>query len=329
MRRLVITRATGAVQVEGRVERPRVPGEPPSVDEGDIERTLSLREKALAYFSLTKPRIIELLLVTTLPAMIVAKRGWPSLELVAFTLVGGALSAGGANAINCFVDRDIDEVMPRTHRRPLPTRKIKPRNALAFGVALGSAAFLLLWATVNLLSAALAAGALLFYVFVYTVALKRRTPQNIVIGGAAGAVPVLVGWSAVTGSVDLPALALFAIVFYWTPPHFWALAMRYESEYRAAGVPMMPVVYGKKETAKHILLYGLMLLAVCLAFFSVGRMGLVYLGCALVLNGIFIGWAIRLYRRPEAKVAYGLFRYSIHYLALLFTAAAADALLSF
>jgi heme o synthase len=329
MRRLVITKSTGTIRIDDSARRTNVPGELLRLDAVETARPLGVRELALAYFSLTKPRIIELLLVTTLPAMIVAAHGWPPLELVFFTLLGGALSAGGANAINCYVDRDIDEVMPRTRRRPLPTRRVSPRNALVFGIGLGIASFILLWTTVNLLSAVLAGAALLFYVFVYTIALKRRTPQNIVIGGAAGAVPALVGWSAVTGSVDLPALALFAIVFYWTPPHFWALAMRYESEYRAAAVPMMPVVYGRKETAKHIVLYSLMLLAVCLAFFSVGRMGLLYLVSAIVLNGIFIGWAIRLYRHPEPAIAYGLFRYSIHFLGLLFAAAAADALLSF
>ena len=280
-----------------------------------------------AYVALTKPRIIELLLVTTVPSMIVAQRGMPPLRLMLFTLLGGTLAAAGANAINCFVDRDIDEVMRRTSRRPLPMHRIEPRNALFFGIALGIAAFALLWSTVNLLAAALAVGALLFYVFVYTIALKRSTPQNIVIGGAAGAVPALVGWAAVRDTMELPAIVLFGIVFYWTPPHFWALAMRYENDYAAANVPMMPVVYGREETAKHILLYALLLFAACLAFFSVARMGLLYLAAALILNGVFLAKAVALKRRPSVDSAWGLFRYSIRFLALLFATMAADQLL--
>lgn len=285
------------------------------------------RQRAAAYFALTKPRIIELLLVTTVPSMVVAQRGWPSWLLVLNTLIGGALSAGGANAINCYLDRDIDEVMPRTKRRPLPMHRVEPARALAFGIVLGVVAFAYLWATVNLVSALLATAALLFYVFVYTIGMKRSTPQNIVIGGAAGAFPALVGWSAVTGTVELPALALFGIIFYWTPPHFWALAMRYEKDYAAAGVPMMPVVYGREETAKHVLLYSFLLLAMCLVFFSVARMGAIYLVSALVLNGIFVYGAVRLYRNTVPTVAWWLFRFSIYYLALLFGSMAADRLL--
>ena len=316
MRRLVIGDATGVLRVEETADRRADPIEP-----------TALRDKLRAYFALTKPRIIELLLVTTVPAMIVAEGGIPSLWLVVATLLGGAMAAAGANAINCYVDRDIDEIMPRTRRRPLPQHKVSPRNALIFGTTLGVASFVTLWAAVNLLSATLAVGALLFYVFVYTIALKRTTPQNIVIGGAAGAVPVLVGWAAVRGTVDLPALALFGIIFYWTPPHFWALAMRYENEYAEAGVPMMPVVYGRRETSKHILLYSLLLFALCLVFFSVGRMGTIYLVAAVVLNAIFIGWSVRLWRHPTARVAWGLFRYSIYYLAILFAAMAVDRLI--
>lgn len=288
---------------------------------------VSTGDKLKAYVALTKPRIIELLLVTTVPAMIVAARGWPGLTLVALTLIGGTLAAGGANAINCYVDRDIDGIMRRTRRRPLPAHVVAPANALVFGAALGVASFMLLWLTVNLASAALALGALLFYVFVYTLGLKRNTPQNIVIGGAAGAVPVLVGWAAVTGTVEPPALALFGIIFYWTPPHFWALAMRYEEDYAAAGVPMMPVVYGRAETARHIVMYSLLLFALSLVFFSIGRMGLIYLGAALVLNGIFVGRALQLLRKPETETAWKLFKYSISYLALLFASMAADQLL--
>ena len=285
-------------------------------------------DKARAYFALTKPRIIELLLVTTVPAMIVAQRGWPPLDLVVWTLIGGALAAGGANAINCYVDRDIDSIMGRTRRRPLPAHRIRPANALIFGTTLGLASFGLLWATVNPMAAVLALGALLFYVFVYTIALKRTTPQNIVIGGAAGAVPVLVGWSAVTGTIEAPALAMFGIIFYWTPPHFWALSMRYEADYAAAGVPMMPVVYGRTETSRHILLYSLLLLAMCLIFFSVARMGFIYLGAALVLNALFVAGALRLRRDPTTARAWSLFRYSISYLALLFAAMALDQLIA-
>jgi protoheme IX farnesyltransferase len=290
--------------------------------------SLTSRERLLAYIALTKPRIIELLLITTVPSMIVAAGGWPPLALMAWTLVGGTLAAGGANAINCYVDRDIDEIMPRTRKRPLPRHQVEPRNALVFGVILGILSFALLWTTTNLLAASLAAGALLFYVFVYTIALKRWTPQNIVIGGAAGAMPALVGWAAVTNTIELPALALFGIIFYWTPPHFWALALRYERDYRSAGVPMMPVVYGREETTKHILLYSLLLLAMCLAFFSLGRMGIVYLSSAIGLNAAFIYLAVKLYRSPTPRIAWTLFKYSIYYLGLLFTAAAADQLLS-
>lgn len=287
----------------------------------------SLRQKAAAYVALTKPRIIELLLITTVPSMIVAEGGMPSLGLILLTLIGGTLGAGGANAINCYFDRDIDQVMTRTRKRPLPTHRVRPLNALIFGAILGVASFVLLWATVNLLAAALTLAALLFYVFVYTIGMKRSTPQNIVIGGAAGAAPALVGWAAVTGTVDLPALALFGIIFYWTPPHFWALALRYEKEYAAARVPMMPVVYGKEETTKHILLYSFLLFALCLAFYSVARMGPMFLAATLVLNAVFIWYAVRLYRSPKPRIAWGLFKYSIYYLALLFIAAAADTLL--
>ena len=310
--RVLLTEPHGALRVED---------VPPSAPE-----PATRRGRLAAYLALTKPRIIELLLVTTVPAMIVAAQGMPSLDLVLWTLIGGALSAGGANAINCYVDRDIDRVMPRTRRRPLPLEEVAPGRALIFGIALGLLAFGLLWATVNLASALLATGALLFYVFIYTIVMKRSTPQNIVIGGAAGAAPVLVGWSAVTGTVELPALMMFGIIFYWTPPHFWALAMRYEKEYAAAGVPMMPVVYGREQTARHIVLYSFMLLALCLALFSVGRLGWIYLGTALVLNGAFIGMAVRLWRDTTPRVAWSLFRFSIYYLALLFAAMAVDRL---
>jgi protoheme IX farnesyltransferase len=282
------------------------------------------RDKVLAYLALTKPRIIELLLITTVPAMILAERGWPSPLLVLATLIGGSLSAGGANAINCYVDRDIDEIMQRTRKRPLPRHVIAPRQAVFFGTALGVLGFAELWWTVNLPAAVLSTAGLLFYVFVYTIGLKRWTPQNIVIGGAAGAVPALVGWAAVTGRVGMPALVMFGLVFYWTPPHFWALAMRYEEEYAAAGVPMMPVVYGRAETAKHILLYTLLLLAMSLLLFSVGHLGLIYLASALVLNAAFIGQAAVLWRRPTTENAWKLFKLSLYFLSLLSAAMVAD-----
>ncbi|HEV3472489.1 MAG TPA: heme o synthase [Actinomycetota bacterium] len=287
----------------------------------------TFRQRIAAYVALTKPRIIELLLVTTVPSMVLAAGGWPSTWLVIATLIGGTLSAGGANAINCFIDRDIDAVMPRTKRRPLPMHRIEPRNALIFGIVLGTIALAFLWTVVNPMAAVISTSALLFYVLIYTWVMKRATPQNIVIGGAAGAMPVLVGWSAVTGTIDLPALAMFGIIFYWTPPHFWALAMRYEKEYAAAGVPMMPVVYGKEETTKHILLYSFMQLALCLALFSVARMGMLYLASALTLNAVFIAGAVKLYRAPSAKKAWELFRFSIYFLALLFAAIALDVLI--
>ncbi len=321
MRRLVVTEATGALSVEDGVDvRDKDP------DLRASGKPVTTFDKIRAYVSLTKPRIIELLLVTTVPSMIVAARGMPPAALILYTLIGGALAAGGANAINCYIDRDIDRVMHRTKKRPLPTHKIEPRNAMSFGILLGVLAFAFLAVAVNVLSAALAIAALLFYVFVYTLALKRTTPQNIVIGGAAGAVPALIGWSAVTGRVEAPAIALFFIIFYWTPPHFWALSMRYQGEYAEAGVPMMPVVYGRNETAKHILLYSLLLFATCLAFFSIGRMGLIFLGSTLVLNGLFVGMAVRLWRKPTTRIAWGLFRFSIYYLALLFAAMAIDQL---
>ena len=316
MQRLV-TDSTGAVRLEDAASVPA---------EAVVDAPAAWRARVAAYIALTKPRIIELLLVTTVPAMVLAAGGWPSTWLVLATLIGGTLSAGGANAINCYIDRDIDEVMPRTRRRPLPMHRIAPRNALLFGSMLGLIACAFLWIVVNPLAAGLASAALLFYVFVYTLGMKRATPQNIVIGGAAGAMPVLVGWAAVTGTIELPALAMFAIVFYWTPPHFWALALRYEKDYAAAGVPMMPVIYGRKETTKHILLYSFMQLAMCLALFSVARLGPLYLGATIALNVAFIALAIRVYRNPTPRTAWDLFKFSIYFLALLFAAIALDVL---
>ena len=294
-----------------------------------------------AYVGLTKPRIIELLLVTTVPTMVIAQRGIPPLWLVAATLIGGSLAAGSANAINNYVDRDIDQLMARTSQRPLPQHSVTPTAALRFGIVLGVLSFVWLVATVNLLSAALAVAAILFYVFVYTMGLKRRSPQNIVIGGAAGCVPVLVGWAAVTGEVGLPALLLFAIVFAWTPPHFWALALKYREDYAKAGVPMLPVVHGVAETARQILLYSVLLVCVTLMFGPVGQMGMLYLVAAIALGGLFIAKAWQLVKdsRGEAAETTGsdavmqltamrLFRYSITYLGLLFVAMAVDAVIS-
>jgi protoheme IX farnesyltransferase len=287
----------------------------------------SAKESLTTYFLLTKPRIIELLLITTVPTMFLAKRGVPSPWLVLTTLFGGSLSAASANVINCYLHRDIDSAMRRTRRRPLPAHRVAPEDALRFGLVLGVAGFVWLWATVNLLSAALATAAILFYVFVYTLGLKRRTTQNIVIGGAAGAVPVLVGWAAVTGRVELPALVLFAIIFYWTPPHFWALSLRYREDYAAAGVPMLPVVRGPRETSHQILYYTLLLVAVTLLMYPAGQMGMIYLVAAIGLGAVFVWRAVGLWRDVSGKRAIRLFSFSNQYLALLFLAMAVDAVI--
>jgi protoheme IX farnesyltransferase len=289
----------------------------------------SVRGTISAYVALTKPRIVLLLLVTTVPAMVLAAHGLPSLALIAATLLGGTLSAGGANAINQYVDRDIDRIMLRTRRRPLPTRRISPPRALAFGLALGTAGFGFLGMTANLLAALLATAAMAFYVFVYTIWLKRRSPQNIVIGGAAGAAPALVGWAAVTGRVGWPAVVLFAVVFVWTPPHFWALSLRYRSDYAEAGVPMLPVVAGEAETIRQILLYSAVLVATSLVLIPVGHMGVFYLVAATLLGAWFLLGAFRLRTRPTIPRAVALFHISIAYLALLFAAVAADVLIRF
>jgi protoheme IX farnesyltransferase len=280
-----------------------------------------------AYVALTKPRIIELLLVTTVPTMVLAERGFPSLWLMAVVVIGGTMAAGGANAINQYVDRDIDPVMRRTRNRPLPRHAVTPQHALRFGIGLSIASFVFLAVLVNLLSAVLATSAIAFYVFVYTLWLKRSSPQNIVIGGAAGSVPVLVAWAAVTGEVGIPALVLFAIIFYWTPPHFWALALRYKGDYATARIPMMPVVRGEAETARQIVLYSLLLVAVSLLLFPAGQMGLIYLVSAIVLGVAFVWYALRVLRDAHnGLAAISLFRFSIGYLTLLFFAVAADSL---
>jgi len=289
----------------------------------------SFAELARGYLALTKPRIIELLLVTTVPAMVVAERGLPSFWLILATLVGGSFAAGSANTINCYVDRDIDVRMHRTERRPLPQSVVTPAEALRFGVILGVLATLWLGVLVNWLSAVLAVAAIAFYVFVYTLGMKRSTPSNIVIGGAAGCMPVLIGWSAVTGRVELPAFVMFAVIFYWTPPHFWALAIKFRDDYAAAGVPMLPVVAGLEETARQIVLYSWAMVAVSLLLHPVARLGNVYLGSCVLLGAVFLREAHALGRRARtgAKVKpMRLFHWSITYLTLLFAAMAVDQL---
>ncbi|MGQ0521292.1 MAG: heme o synthase [Actinomycetota bacterium] len=285
------------------------------------------RSRLSAYVALTKPRIIELLLVTTVPTMVVAARGLPPGWLVLTTLVGGTLAAGGANAINMYVDRDIDQIMKRTRHRPLVTGEIEPAQALVFALALEVAAFALLWTLVNPLSAVLAVGATLFYVFVYTLWLKRTSAHNIVIGGAAGAVPVLVGWSAVTGGLGLAPLVLFALIVVWTPPHFWALAIRYREDYAAAEVPMLPAVASMDDTARQIEIYTVALVAVSLVFAPVAGMGPLYLASAVVLGGLFLLKASQLRRDPTPRRAMRLFGFSISYVTVLFSVMALDQLL--
>jgi heme o synthase len=279
-----------------------------------------------AYALLAKPRIIELLLITTVPAMVLAAGEWPGTILVLVTLIGGMLSAGGANALNNVVDRDLDAHMERTRRRPIPSRSVSPGEALVVGLGLGAAGFAWLWVFTNLLAAALATAALVFYVVVYSMLLKRTTPQNIVIGGAAGAAPALVGWAAVTGSLALPAWLLFAVVFYWTPPHFWALALRFRDDYGRAGVPMLPVVAGVRSTALQIILYSVVVVAVSLLLYPGSDVGDVYLAAASALGVALIVQASSLLWAPDRALA--VFRFSNVYLALLFTAVVVDVLVS-
>ncbi len=290
---------------------------------------------AKSLFALTKPRIIELLLVTTLPTMLLARRGLPSPGLIAVTLIGGALAAGSANTINCYIDRDIDAMMRRTSRRPLVAKgtggaAIRPAEALAFGIVLGVASTLLLGLLANWLAAALADAALLFYVFVYTLGLKRRTASNIVVGGAAGCFPVLVGWAAVTGRIAWPAIVLFAVIFFWTPPHFWALAMKFRDDYAAASVPMLPVVATPAVVARKIVIYSWIMVATTLALTPYA--GWVYGVAALGLGAWFLSEAHRLRGRIAAGAAAApmrLFHLSIGYLTFLFAAVAVTALVPF
>ncbi|GAC1567273.1 MAG: heme o synthase [Ktedonobacteraceae bacterium] len=285
---------------------------------GPVRATIS------SYIDLMKPHVTVLLLGTTVAAMAIAKQGLPPLGLVFATLLGGAMSAGSANCINCYIDRDIDQIMGRTQRRSLPSGKVQPTQALIFGLLLGVGSFIILAVFVNMLSALLATAAILFYIFVYTMWLKRSSAQNIVIGGAAGAVPVLVGWAAVTNSITLPAIWLFAIIFYWTPPHFWALSLLIQKDYEKASIPMMPVVMGERETRKQILLYSLLLLAVTMVLFAMRAMGLFYLVCALVLGGILVYMAVRLLQDTSKKWARTLFWYSNCYLAMIFAVMVID-----
>jgi protoheme IX farnesyltransferase len=294
--------------------------EPAAVADWTQSRT---RQVVSDYLTLTKPRVQSLLLLTTVTTMYVA--GDPSLSLVALTCLGGALSAGGAGAVNHWFDRDIDARMKRTADRPVPSGRVSPGAALSFGLLLQVLSFVLLSQTVNLLSAVLALFGFLGYVLVYTMWLKRSTPQNIVIGGAAGAVPPLVGWSAVTGSLDSTALYLFAIVFYWTPPHFWALSLLMKDEYARVGVPMLPVVRGEDETRRQITLYAVLLVGLTLMPVVFGFFGAIYGVVAAGLGGWFIVLAVRLQRAADRKAALRTYLYSLAYLAMLFVSMVVDA----
>ncbi len=283
-----------------------------------------LRQIIANYSNLIKPHVTVLLLGITVAAMAIAQRGLPDLGLILATLLGGVMSAGSANCINCYIDRDIDQIMTRTQRRSLPAGRVQPIQALIFGLALGAGSVIVFIVLVNLLCGLLSLAAILFYIFIYTAWLKRSSVQNIVIGGAAGAAPVLIGWAAVTNSVPLAAIWLFAIVFYWTPPHFWALSLLIEKDYARVNVPMLPVVMGERETKKQILLYSLMLVAVTLILFAMHAMGYLYLIGALALGGIFIYMAIRLWLDTSRKWARTIFWYSNCYLALIFAVMVLD-----
>jgi protoheme IX farnesyltransferase len=297
-----------------------------AVTTAPVPAPVSYRQVLRDYIALTKPRIILLLEITALAGMVVARSGWPATELVLAVLVGGALAAGGANAINMWFDRDIDAEMYRTRLRPIPAGRVQPRSALVFGIALNVAAFVLITARANLLAATLTLAATLFYVLVYTVVLKRSTPQNIVIGGAAGALPPVIGYVAVTGAVDLTAIVMFLVVFFWTPPHFWALALRLNGDYGRAHVPMLPQVRGVKATGRQIVGYSIVLTAISLLLVLRG-FGSFYLLSALVLGGAFITLSILTLRDPGTRWARRTFEYSLLYLALLFAAMVVDAVM--
>jgi protoheme IX farnesyltransferase len=316
--------AASIALLEGRVAGGSSPG-------GPKRSELTLRETIFAYVALTKPRIVELLLITTVPAMLLAAHGFPPLTLIAATLIGGTLSAASANVFNCIVDADIDAKMARTAARPLVTGRISIGAALLFASILGVASFLFLAFTTTMMAAFVSLLAIAFYVLIYTLILKRSTPQNIVIGGAAGALPPVIGWAAVTGDISLVPILLFALVFYWTPPHFWALALRIGPDYAAAGVPMLPVTAGPAETARQIWLYTILLVAMSLMLWAVAGMGLVYLGAAIVGGGIFLlrAWRLRSDVLGDGLLrgATRLYRYSISYLTLIFAAIAIDSIL--
>ncbi|MPZ98074.1 MAG: protoheme IX farnesyltransferase [Dehalococcoidia bacterium] len=279
------------------------------------------------YFILTKPTIILLLLITTVPAMVLAERGWPDGWLVVATLIGGILAAGGAGAVNMYLDRDIDAIMRRTRSRPVPAGRVEARHALTFGCTMGLSSGVWLYLTVNALSAALALAAFLFYTTIYTAYLKRTTVHNTVIGGAAGAAPPLIGWTAVTGELGLEGVLLFLLVFYWQPPHFWALALAMAEDYRAARIPMMPVVLGEHETKRQMVLYAGMTAALSLIFGVIADLGLVYLGVASFGGLGFIWYSVQVYRGQGLEGTRAMFRYSTSYLAVLFAAIVIDVLI--
>jgi protoheme IX farnesyltransferase len=292
-------------------------------------RAAAIGRVAADYLTLTKPPIISLLLVTAVGGMFLAAQGVPPIITLLLVCAGGALGAGGANAINHYLDQDIDALMSRTAQRPVPANRIAPARALAFGIGLNVAAFLVLAGGVNMLAAVLTLGATLFYVLVYTLWLKRTTPQNIVIGGAAGSIPPVVGWVAITGSFDVSALYLFTIIFFWTPPHFWALSLLIQKDYERAGVPMLPVVAGKERTVQSIFGYTLVLVALTLVFTASSTLGPVYLGMAAVLGAVLVWMAWQLRREQTARRARHLYLYSLLYLAVLFVAIMVDSVLAF
>jgi heme o synthase len=288
-----------------------------------------IRTTLFAYLALTKPRVIELLLVTTIPAMLLAERGTVSLPVIVNTLIGGMLAAAGANTLNCVADADIDKVMKRTARRPLACATVPTRHALVFGLVLSVGSFFWLWWATNLLSGVLAVATIAFYVFVYTLLLKRRTSQNVVWGGAAGCMPVMIGWSAVTGTIQWPALVMFAVIFFWTPPHTWALAMRYKDDYRAAGVPMLPAVATEREVTKQIVIYTWLTVLATLALTPAA--GWLYAVVAVLAGAWFLTMAHQLYagvRRGEPVKPLRLFLQSNNYLAAVFCALAVDSAIS-
>ncbi len=309
------------------IPAPSLHGDEPSLSALREHFPAGFRQRVGAYVNLMKPHVTTLLLAITALTMVMAERGMPPPLLMLATLTGGLFSAGSANAINCYIDRDIDGIMGRTMRRSVPAGKVPPRHALVFGIVLAVLSLVELVLFVNLLSAVLACSGILFYVFVYTGYLKRSTVQNIVIGGAAGAVPPLVGWAAVTNTVPLAAFLLFAVIFFWTPPHFWALALLIQRDYERAGVPMLPVVLGEQETRKQIFLYTLLLVGVTLLLFASGTMGYLYLAAALSLGAVMIYMAYRLMRGDSKLWANRLFWFSNSYLALLFAVMAVDRIL--